>query len=67
MCPTAWAAASRRLAKEKHALPDKSLETVKDTVYEQWEQEQNAEREKTPAPDASKERQRQPFEPYQNR
>ena len=52
---------------KKHAITDKSLETVRDAVREQYEQEQAAEREKKPAPDAVKERQRQPPEPDQDR
>ena len=47
----------------KHAVPDKSIETVKDTVREQWEQEQEASRENKPKPDVAKEQQRQPPEP----
>jgi hypothetical protein len=50
---------------KKHPIPDKSLETVKNAVREQYEQEQIAEREKKPAPDAGKERERQPPEPDQ--
>jgi hypothetical protein len=52
---------------EKHAMPDKSLETVKNAVREQYEQEQAAEREKKPTPDAGKEPDRQPPEPEQDR
>jgi hypothetical protein len=48
---------------KKHPIPEKSLETVRDAVREQYEQEQKAEREKKPAPDAAKEKQRQPPEP----
>ena len=48
---------------KENPIPEKSLETVKDTVREQWEQERKAEREKTPAPDAAKEKDRQPPEP----
>ncbi len=50
---------------KNHPIPDKSLETVRDAVREQWEQEQAAEREKKTAPDAAKEPQRQPPEPDQ--
>lgn len=52
---------------KKHPVSEKSLETVKDTVREQYEQDQKAEREKKPAPDAAKDRQRQPPEPDQER
>ena len=52
---------------KKHAITDKSLETVKNAVREQYEQEQAAEREKKPAPDAGKEPERQPPEPEQER
>jgi hypothetical protein len=51
----------------KHPTPDKSLETVKDAVREQYEQEQEAERGKKPAPDTGKEPERQPSEPDQDR
>jgi hypothetical protein len=51
----------------KHPTPHNSLETVKDAVREQYEQEQAAEREKKPAPDAAKEQDRQPPEPDQGR
>ena len=52
---------------KKHAISDKSLETVKNAVREQYEQEQEAEREKKAAPDAVKEHERQPPEPDQER
>ena len=52
---------------KKHAISDKSLETVKNAVREQYEQEQKAEREKKPTPEAEKERDRQPPEPDQDR
>ena len=48
---------------KKHAISDKSLETVKNAVREQYEQEQKAEHEKKPAPDAEKQPERQPPEP----
>ncbi len=35
---------------KKHPIPDKSLESVKNTVREQWEQEQTASRGSKPAP-----------------
>ena len=52
---------------KKHPISDKSLESVKNTVREQWEREQVAERERKPAPDAAKDKQRQPPEPDQER
>jgi hypothetical protein len=51
----------------KHPTPDKSLETVKDAVREQYEREQEAERGKKPAQDAGKDQRRQPPEPDQDR
>jgi len=48
---------------KKHPTPDKSLETVRDAVREQYAQEQEAERGKQPAPVAEKERDPQPPEP----
>jgi DNA-binding cell septation regulator SpoVG len=51
----------------KHPAPDKSLETVKDAVREQYEKEQEAEREKKPSPEAEKEPGRQPEEPDHGR
>ena len=50
---------------KKHPTTDKSIQTVRDAVREQYEQEQAVEREKKPAPDADKERERQPSEPDQ--
>jgi hypothetical protein len=52
---------------KQHPVSDRSIETVKNTVREQWEQEQVAERDKKPAPDAAKDKQRQPPEPDQER
>jgi hypothetical protein len=52
---------------KKHPVQEKNLETVKDTVREQYEQEQKAEREKKPAPETDKEKERQPPEPDQDR
>jgi hypothetical protein len=52
---------------KKHPTPDKSIQTVRDAVREQYEQEQAAEREKKPAPDAAKEQERRPQEPEQDR
>jgi|GEM_PF-2257703 len=52
---------------KKHPTPDKSLETVKDAVREQYEQEQKAEREKKPTPDAAPKPERHPSEPDEGR
>ncbi len=46
-----------------HPTPETSLETVKDAVREQWEQEQIIERETKPAPEVVREPERQPPEP----
>jgi hypothetical protein len=43
----------------KHPAPEKSLETVKAAVREQYEKEQEAERGKKPAPEAEKEQERE--------
>ena len=48
---------------KKHPVPDKSLESVKATVREQWEQEQTVKRESKPAPGTAKDRQPKPPEP----
>ena len=52
---------------KKYPAPENSLDTVKDAVREQYEQEQTAEREKKPAPDTAKEQERQPPEPDHER
>ena len=39
---------------KKHPIPDKSLESVKNTVREQWEQEQAAGRTSKPTPSPEK-------------
>ena len=52
---------------KQHPVSDQSLETVRGAVREQWEQEQQAEREKKPAPNVAKDRQRKPPEPDQER
>lgn len=52
---------------KQHPAQEKSLETVKDAVRGQYEQEQKAEREKQPAPDATKKQERQPDEPGHER
>ena len=46
----------------QHPVPDQSLATVRTTVREEWEQEQQA-KAKQPAPDATKEKGREPEEP----
>jgi hypothetical protein len=43
----------------KHPATEKDLEAVRNVVRDQYEQEQKAEREQKPAPDASKGQQRQ--------
>ena len=48
---------------KKHPIPDKSLESVKNTVREQWEQEQTMSRTSKPAPSPSKKQERKPPEP----
>jgi hypothetical protein len=52
---------------KKHPIPDKSLESVKNTVREQWEQEQTASRASKPAPSPEKDRGPKPSEPEQER
>jgi hypothetical protein len=47
---------------KKHPVSDKSLESVKNTVREQWEKEQVTERPSKPAPSPTKQ-QRKPSEP----
>jgi hypothetical protein len=51
----------------KHPTPDKSIETVRDAVREQYEQEQEAERGKSHTPDTEKTTERQPTEPGNER
>jgi hypothetical protein len=48
---------------KKHPIPDKSLESVKNTVREQWEQEQTMSRTSKPASHPSKQKGRKPEEP----
>jgi hypothetical protein len=48
---------------KKHPVSDKSLESVKNTVREQWEQEQTANRASKPAPSPEKYRGPKPPEP----
>ena len=40
---------------KRHPTPDKDVEFFKDSIREQWEKEQAAEREKPSAPDGTKE------------
>lgn len=60
-----------RRVREGHAIkyptPESNLETVKDAVREQYEQEQTAERKKKTGIDASKDWDRQPPEPDHER
>ena len=51
----------------KHPTQEKDIQAVKDAVREQYEQEQTAEREKKPSPEAEKEPGRQPEEPDHGR
>ena len=48
---------------KKHPVSDKSLESVKNTVREQWEKEQVTERPSKPAPAPAKDKSRKPPEP----
>ena len=48
---------------QKHTLSDKSLETVKGTVREQWEQEQEIGRDQPAEPSMDKAPQPKPPEP----
>jgi len=48
---------------KNHPIPDKSLESVKATVREQWEQEQTTSRTSKPAPSTDKDRGPKPPEP----
>jgi len=48
---------------KKHSISDKSLESVKNTVREQWEQEQTASRASKPTPSPEKDRGPKPPEP----
>jgi len=52
---------------KKHPVSDKSLESVKNTVREQWEKEQVAERPSKPAPAPAKNKSRKPSEPDMER
>ena len=52
---------------KKHPVQDKSLESVRDTVREQWDKEQIAEPKKKPAPAPAKDKTRKPPEPDQER
>jgi hypothetical protein len=48
---------------KKHPISDRSLESVRNTTREQWEQEQAMKRESKPAPSSTKDRQPKPPEP----
>jgi len=48
---------------KKQPISDKSLESVKNTVREQWEQEQTASRASKPTPSPEKDRGPKPPEP----
>jgi hypothetical protein len=47
----------------KHPATEQDLEAVRKVVREQYEKEQEAERQKQPAPDATKDHERKPEEP----
>lgn len=44
---------------KKHPIPEKSLDTVRDAVREEWEKEQQEKRTKQPEPKASKDKDRE--------
>ena len=48
---------------KKNPVPNQSLETVRTTVRQEWEQEQVAKRARKLAPEAVKDKQRRPAEP----
>ena len=48
---------------KKHPVQDKSLESVRDVVREQWEQEQQVKPESKPMPPPDKGKQQKPPEP----
>jgi hypothetical protein len=53
---------------KKHPIPEKSLETVRHAVREQWDKEQEAKRHKKAEPDEPQKRdRREPPEPDQDR
>ena len=52
---------------KEHPVSDKSLESVKNTVREQWEKEQVTERPSKPAPAPAKDKSRKPEEPDMER
>ena len=52
---------------KKHPVSDKSLESVKNTVREQWEKEQVTERPSKPAPAPAKDKSRKPEGPDMER
>ena len=47
---------------KEHPTPDKDVDFFKDSIREQWEKEQIAERETKPGSDTAKEPERQPPE-----
>jgi hypothetical protein len=52
---------------KKHPVPELSIETVRNTVRQDWEQEQVAKPKEKPAPRPIKEQQRKPPEPDHER
>lgn len=52
---------------KKHPTTEKTIDTIKDTVREQWEQEQQATRSQPLKPGPTKDQQKKPPEPEQER
>ena len=52
---------------KKHPVSEKSIETVRNAVREQWEKEQVAEPRKKPAPEVAKQPEQKPPEPDRER
>ena len=52
---------------KRHPIASKSLDTIRQTVREEWQREQAIKRAKPTAPDVSKTRKPEPPEPDQDR
>ena len=52
---------------KEHPIPDRSLETVRQTIREQWEKEKTTKTRQPPPPSPTQDRTRKPEEPDQNR
>lgn len=52
---------------KQHPIADQSLDTVRTTVRQDWEQEQQTKRTKKPIPSPAKQKDRKPPEPDQER